>query len=266
MTKRKKGKSEPVDDLIEIGSDIAGGTAGAALGFFTAGPAGAVLGGATAPLLVHTFRKMASEIRHRYLGVREEVRIGATIAFAARKIQENIANGQQIRQDGFFETQPGERAAAEEVLEALLLVAQREHQEKKLPFYGNLLANIAFHHEIDRAYANLLIRLGDQISYRQMCLLVLFASQRKDGYHLRQEDYRSASTTADTIALLQEIYELYSQGMLNASGEALLGIGDVKPAKMKVQGTGAMLCNLMELWRIESLREEDLIETAILLR
>ncbi len=32
-------------------------------------------------------------------------------------------------------------------------------------------------------------------------------------------------------------YELYSLGLLNASGESLLGFGDINHSKMKLQGT-----------------------------
>ncbi|MCK4351797.1 hypothetical protein KAW65_00125 [candidate division WOR-3 bacterium] len=251
MANPKNNKSESIDDLVTVGSDIAGGVAGASVGFFTAGPGGAVLGGISGPLLAHTFRRLAKEIKHRFLGKREEVRIGATIAFAAEKIQENIANGQQVRQDDFFREQLNERASAEEILEGVLLAAQREHQEKKLQFYGNLVANISFHPEIDRAQANLLIRLGEDISYRQMCLLALFAHKGKFG--LRQEDYRGTGNIDATIGvLLQEIYNLYSRGMVNCSGEALLGLKDVRPAKMNVQGAGATLYNLMELWKVSA--------------
>ncbi|CAG1020194.1 hypothetical protein DOJK_00162 [Patescibacteria group bacterium] len=262
MPNSENDRKEDIEELIAIGSDIAGGAAGGAIGFFTAGSVGAVLGGITGPLLSFTFRRLANEIKHRLLGKREEVRIGATIAFAAKKIQENIANGLQVRQDGFFQRQHTERAAAEEILEGVLLAAQREHQEKKLLFYGNLVANIAFHPEIDRAEANLLIRLGEQVSYRQMCLLALF--MRLDTSNLRQEDYRSNGNVGTArVALLQEIYALYLQGMLNASGVALLSLADIKPSKIKIQGTGTTLYELMELWKVDM---QDIVGIIELLR
>jgi hypothetical protein len=47
----------------------------------------------------------------------------------------------------------------------VLLAAQREHEERKLRFMGNLIANLAFHPEIDRGYANYLIRLAEKLSF-----------------------------------------------------------------------------------------------------
>lgn len=255
-------QKDAIEELISTGSEIASGAAATAIGFLSAGIEGAIVGGASGPLLTKIFCHIGQEIKDRFLGSREKVRIGATFAFAVAKIQENIKQGQKIREDDFFKDQPEERATAKEILEGILLASQREHEEKKCKFYGSLYANIAFHPEIDRAQANLLIRLAERLSYRQLCLLALFAKNEKFG--LRQGDYRGEGKIVwDRVSLLQEIYELYVQNMLNASGEALLGLGDVNPDKMKIQGTGAFLYNLMELWAID---KEDLEDIAKLLR
>lgn len=91
MPKQPEDRSKSVDELIHIGSGIAGGAAGAALGFFTGGPAGPVLGSVTGTVLAHAFRNVGSEIRHRVMSPRQEIRVGATFALAATKIRENIA-------------------------------------------------------------------------------------------------------------------------------------------------------------------------------
>lgn len=217
-------------------------------------------------MITHICRKLAEEVKKRFLGHREEVRIGATLTFAVVKIRENITNGQQVRRDGFFQEQPDQRAAAEEILEGILLVAQREHEEKKLLFYGNLVANIAFHSEISRAEANLLIRLGERLSYRQICLLKLFMD--KDRFRLKQENYRDFGNLGEArVALLQEIYDLYSQRIMDLPldlvfGQNLPRLEDINPGKLKIQAIGTRLYHLMELSRVES---EDLQEIATLL-
>lgn len=90
----------------------------------------------------------------------------------------------EIRQDDFF-NKINERSTADEILEGILLSAQREHQEKKVQFYGNLIANIAFDPSIDREQANFLIKLDESLSYRQICLLSLFVN--KDKYKLKKQ-------------------------------------------------------------------------------
>lgn len=244
-------ETEAIQELIATGSEVAGGLAGSAIGLFVAGPPGALIGGAAAPLFTRTFRKVAVEVKSRFLGPREEVRIGGVLAFAAKRIEENLSKGQQVRQDGFFDTPPRDRAAAEEIVEGILLAAQREHQEKKLQFYGNLVANVAFHPEIDRTQANLLLKLAERVTYSQMCLLAIFA--QKEMFSLRQEGLRSTAgnIATATIAVIQETYDLYSQGMLNSSGVALLSLADVTAGKMNVQGMGSVLYELMELEKID---------------
>jgi len=44
-----------------------------------------------------------------------------------------------------------------------------------------MLANIAFREDVDRALAHTLTRTAEQLSYRQLCLLALFASPAVDG-------------------------------------------------------------------------------------
>jgi hypothetical protein len=253
-------KSESIDELLDAGAEIAGGVAGTALGLFAAGPAGAFVGGVATPVVTHFLRKAGIEIKNRLLGPREEVRVGATLRFAAAKIQENLDNGYKIRQDEFFKEQPNERAPIEEVLEGVLLAAQREHEEKKLGFYGTLVANLAFHPEIDRTQANFLIRLGERISYCQMCLIALFVI--KDSLRLRQEDYKNLKDIGENRAfLLQEIYELYSQRLLDLTfdgtplGRSLPDIEDLQPARINVTAIGKVLYKLMELAKVN---ERDL--------
>lgn len=271
MPERVEDRSkESIDNLINAGSEIIAGAAGDVIGFLIGGliggTGGAAIGGAAAPIIGLTFSKVAKEIKARLLGHREEVRIGATFTYAVVKIRENITNGQQIRQDGFFQEQPDQRAAAEEILEGILLVAQREHEEKKLLFYANLVANIAFHPEISRAEANLLIRLGERLSYRQICLLKLFMD--KNRFRLRQENYRNFGNLGEArVSLLQEIYDLYSQRIIDIRldlvfGQTLPYLEDIIPGQLNVQAIGTRLYHLMELSRIES---EDLQQIATLL-
>ena len=124
------------------------------------------------------------------------------------------------------------------------------------------MANIAFHPEIDRDQATLLISLGESLSYRQLCLLRLFAVNNK--FRLREKDYREGGLSgAKRIALVQEIYSLAGRGLLSAGGEAVLGVTDIIPGKMSVQGVAATLHSLMELQEISS---QDLNRTAHWLR
>ncbi len=161
-------QDEKVADIIQTGTEIAGATTGAAIGLLVGGPPGAIVGAAAGPTAARTLRGLAVEFRERVLGHREEVRVGAVISFASAKIKEKLEGGQQLRQDDFFTDAYDNRATAKEVFEGVVLAAQREAEEKKVRLYGNLLANLAFVQDVDREHANFLVRLGENLSYRQL--------------------------------------------------------------------------------------------------
>lgn len=239
------------------------GAAGAIAGYAVTGPsgaaAGAAFGGAAGPMAVRMLGDMAHgalDFTYRMLGRREKVRVGAVVAYCYEKFQENINEGQQPRQDGFFDDTPNERSADKEVFEGIMLAAQREPQEKKLRFFGNLVANLAFHPEIGRAQANYLIALAESLSHRQLCLLRIFALNNAGVINLRSNDYRDASPLQnEDIVVLQEIYKLYARGLLYPGGKAVLGVLNIVPGNMYLQGAAATLHNLMDLRHIEEDRD-----------
>ncbi len=254
-------EDEKVIDIVEAGSEIAGALAGTAVGLLVGGPPGAVAGAAAGPVAARTLRGVAAEFRERVLGHREEVRVGAAIAFASAKIKEKLEAGEQPRQDDFFTDEEQNRSTAKEVFEGVILAAQREAEEKKVRLYGNLLANLAFAQDIDRSQANFLIRLGDQLSYRQLCLLSLFAQNTlvhggNNRFNLRSGAYRGESGNVPPIswnllALLQETYDLYQRGILGNGGSAMIAVLDANPSEMSPGGVAVNLYNLMELWTVD---------------
>lgn len=252
-------QEEKVEDIIQTGTDIAGATTGAAIGLLVGGPPGAIVGTAAGPAAARTLRGLAVEFRERVLGCREEVRVGATISFASAKINEKLENGQRLRHDGFFADAKDDRSTAKEVFESVVLAAQREAEEKKVRFYGNLLANLAFVEDVDRSQANFLIRLGEDLSYRQLCLLSLFAQNTlllggNNRLNLRASSYREDAGTAtfsmDLIVLLQETYDLDRKGLVSNGGAAMISVADANPSQMSPVGAAATLYNLMELGTI----------------
>jgi hypothetical protein len=237
-------------ELMSVSAEVFGGAGAAGLGLVAGGPAGAVVGGAVGPVIAHALRAAASAVSS-LLGRREKARIGRVLVLASAKIEANIAAGQQPRADGFLSVAEDGRAPAEEIAEGVLRAAEKDHEERKLDWTARLLANIAFHPEVTRADANLLVRTAQGLSYRQMCLLAILADPGKRGV-LRNQDYRGQAVKGDSTltGVLQEAHQMYADGLLNASGTALLGMKDVCPSKMVPQGIGGRLWALMELWEL----------------
>jgi len=214
------------------------------------------------PVITQTIKTVASEIKTKILGKREEKRIGATLAYTINKIEDNFRKGKQIRTDNFFQSKSNDRTPGEEIYEGTLIAAQKEHEEKKLKYYGNLLANLGFDNSFDKAQANLFLKVAQELTYRQLCILSLIP--KKNQFSLRQSDYRGQNVAnGKLIVLLQEINDLYIMGLTNGSDDAYLSLSDVNPSKIGIQGTGVYLHNLMELHEIPNSDLQDIADLLI---
>lgn len=244
----KNSNDQKINGLLELGAEMIGAAAGGVSGFFLAGPEGAAAAGVGGVAISKGLAEVVIEMKNRLLGKREEKRMGATMVFAIQKIQENLKS-KVPREDSFFEGDIKDRSSSEEIFEATLMAAQRDPEEKKLKYYGNLLGNIPFEASIDRSHANHLIKIAQDLSWSQLCLLAI--SARKGLFNLKAGHYRGQSSFPQQLVfLLSQMVDLHSKGLVNFGRSAVLGITDVNPEQMTAQGVGAHLYNLMELVEI----------------
>jgi hypothetical protein len=252
--RRGEASEESLVEFLNAGSEITGSLAAATIGLLIAGPPGALAGAAASPVLARTIRGVALEFAGRMLSQRERVKAASVIEIAANRIQEKIQLGYELRSDDFLVSEPGRRSVADEVAEGVLISAQREHEERKLPYLGNLLANIAFEDDLNRSQANLLLRLADRLSYRQLCLLAIFG--RKDEFpDLRDgtfedqfENEPAAEGFIELIGVLEEANELMVMGLLMQPRRTIMGWGsELNPANVQPYRWGALLYEVMDL-------------------
>lgn len=169
--------------LLEAGADLAGSVGASVAGWLFAGPPGAVGGAAAGSALKYVL----DEVSARALSRRERVRSGAAALWAIKAIQEGLDEGEELRTDGFFEDRPEGRSAAKEVVEGVLLTAQREHEERKIRYLGQLIAALAFTEGLDREAANWMLRTAEELSWAQYVLIALIGStEEKDSLPDRQ--------------------------------------------------------------------------------
>jgi hypothetical protein len=250
--------------IVHQGADIVGASGGAVAGFLLGGPVGAGVGAAAGSFLAHQLRAVGEEVVRRQLSPREQQRVGMVMAVAVEAVQERLAQGYQPRQDGFFEAAANDRSTADEITEGVLIAAQREHEEKKIFFMGRMLANLAFADYIDRTQANFLIRTAEAISYRGLC--ILFVAMHSGDLQLYDKAFTKyeGKQPPELPSLLSEIYSLVGQILLMFPGIEVIRVAYIHPAKMKPQGVGVDLYNLMELERIRE-RRQDWVPIARLL-
>lgn len=206
-------KEEIIKEIVESSSEITGNIGGAVLGTLVAGPAGFVLGGASGVIITKLFKKIGSEIQKRTLSSREEIRIGAAYTFAINKLNENLNSGKLIRNDGFFKAVNG-RSFSEEILEGIILTAQKEHEERKVKFLGNLYGNICTDDLISNDQANQLIKITDALTYRQFCLLYLYSTRKIENIHSSTYDNPSEKRIIP-FDIIAEVKDLTQKGLLH---------------------------------------------------
>lgn len=228
--KQDEVKKTIIDNVGEYAGSAAGAVAGGLIGAAIGGPEGAAAGSMAATAIEHMFQNMGSEIKKRTLAPLEEQRVETVYTKAKELTEEKIAQGEVPRNDSFFDRDSNSRPASEELLEGTLLAAQREHEEKKTVYLSRLYANILFHPEISRPMANHLIKLAEQLTYRQIAILnniatMQFARTLNPPINpLKKSAYESVSGT-ENVSIAAEIFELYRMSILGSS-QVILDAGD----------------------------------------
>lgn len=247
----EKNISSPEDRLknaIDTGSAILSGLLGTAIGMSLVGPVGSLVGAAAGPFVGAQLRRAAIDQFGRVLSPREEARLGLVFVAARTEIQRRLDIGQKVREDDFFYLDHSDRSAAKEVAEGILSAAQREYEERKIPHFGNLLANIAFDSAISREMANHFVTMAHTLSYRQFCLLLLASKSAAFHEPLRDEMFDDDKEIGSPVAsLLSEMRDLYNLGLIRFDDDAILNVRHITPSKMRTTEIGLDLSTRLNL-------------------
>lgn len=259
---QNKDKNSIIDNAAEYTGNATGAVVGGIVGGIIGGAEGAVAGSLASTTIEHLFRKMSSELKNRTLAPLEEQRVGSAYAKAKDIIKKRIAQGDTPRNDNFFNATSKNRSASEELLEGTLLAAQREHEEKKTVYLARLYANILFTPEISKSMANHLIKLAEQLTYRQIVILnniamMQYARAMNPSINLLKKEAYESVSGSENVAIASEIFEMYRMSLLG-SPNAILDSAGINPSTLTVIGYGAHLFNLMDLDSLEP--DPELIE------
>lgn len=155
----------PTRTLITSGANVAGTVAGTATAILAGPIAGAVVGAGLSPL----FDRAGQELLNRGLARREGSRTSEAFAAAYVQVGERLEAGDTLRQDGFFESD----GPALEILEGTLVTAARAWEARKAAPTGTFFGNLGFDAGTTAAEANFLLKIIDQLTYRQVLLLAV---------------------------------------------------------------------------------------------
>jgi len=213
--------------MISSSSDLIGALGGGAVGLI-GGPAGAMGGAAAGVMLTKVMRRVGLEVYERLIVRRQQERVGAVLAIAWADAAADAEAGREPRSDGFFDSAPGLRSDAEEILEGVLLHAANAYQERKLRHLGAILPALAIRPEISAADGHWMTLLADRLTWRQLVVLSLFANPPSERFAQRDIDHDERGTRGPVGALRDEVEELGSLGLLgvtNTDGEIVRASG-----------------------------------------
>ena len=238
-------------NIIKTVAEYSGIATGAAISTIVssnfAGPYGTISGALLGTTIEKALIWMGNELQNRCLSVSESKKIGTVFEAAKQNISQKLNAGIPLRNDNFFYAESGDRTTAEEILEGTLFAAQRENEEKKLPYLANLYANINFDETISRPMANQLIKIASIISYRQIIILSLIGQKHNNNLSLplRTFAFQGFNNYKD-MSIAAEIFDLYRMSLI-VSSSAILDSTSFIPALLVLNGMGELLYSHMEL-------------------
>lgn len=250
-----KDKGNKIEDVIESASAMGGAIAGGMVGL-VGGPAGVIVGVFAGSVVGNVLERAGKEIKDRLLSKSEEKKIQTVYDLTREKIQKRMGEGKSVRNDGFFSND--ERSGADEVFEGLMFAAQKEAEEKKLPYMANLFSNIAFDKTISREEANQLIKVAQEVSYRQLVIMqiIIFFQLGRNTFGKLNPSPETPRETAygsvngyDNISILTEINDLYRKGIVHSSS-IIFDVASINPSQLILAGVGVQLYRLMELDKV----------------
>jgi hypothetical protein len=267
-------ESPGLQRLRDAGIDLAGALAGGGIGL-VGGPAGVFAGAAVGVAVTHTLRAVGEEIGERALAPRQQERVGALWLLVDKEIRERLARGEVPRQDWFEDQIGGIRSDAEELLEGALLHAADEYQESKLRYRAHLYAALCFRPDVSSGFAHYLLKLADQLTYRQYCMLALFADDRlaelrRDANHTHgstEEGSNDVSRSRPHPGAIAELDQLGNQSVLGFIQEdtsvahfaAVLGGGSFNRVSSKI-GPTFVGTRLYDLLGLRDLLAQDVLD------
>lgn len=178
-------------------------------------PAMAATAGMAGVMAEETVRSILT----RVLGYRDRRRVSAVVNHAQERIRYFQANGGSIRQDDFWQARGNIPPTGQEVFEAVLLAAQMEPQEQKIPYMGNLFAFVACSPQISDVSAHWMVKTAESLSWTQFELLALV--NRIDEVNVEGMSVNEPALTWDSFALHRELVALGDGEKRLTMGKAL---------------------------------------------
>lgn len=220
----------------QIVSETFAGTINVALSLLD--PIGAMAGAFLSPVM----KNLAEDFLNRTLSESEKQRVSNTFLLIVDKIKQNIDDGLLPRED-FFNGKECNHSHAKAILEGVLLKAKDEYEEKKLKYYSNFCANLCFDPSTSFERANMLLKLVERLSYRQLIIIGYISNIKELNTEKWDIVFKEKQNLAQYYDLYSEVIDLYNCRLIQQANRGL----SMSLIACELSAIGKTLISLMEL-------------------
>ena len=146
-------------------------------------------------VVMTTVGETIADTLDKNMSQQEVIRTNKAYIYFVDKLERNLNQGLQIRNDDFFRSPVGYRKPAEELFEGMLIKARNQYEEAKVEFFSNLYANGCVDPDLSPQMISLFILILDRLSFNHLDLLNRFGIlgqeslwQSNDVYTLQKEN------------------------------------------------------------------------------
>jgi hypothetical protein len=146
-------------------------------------------------VLITTTGETIADTLDRNMSQQEVLRTNKTYIYFVEKLEKNLNQGFQLRDDDFFRFRIGYRKHAEELFEGMLIKSRNQYEEAKIEFFSNLYANGCVDTTLSPQMISLFILILDRLSFNHLDILNRFEIlgqeslwQSNDVYTLQKEN------------------------------------------------------------------------------
>ncbi|OTG94322.1 hypothetical protein [Acinetobacter sp. ANC 3832] len=146
-------------------------------------------------VLITTTGETIADTLDRNMSQQEVIRTNKAYIYFVEKLESNLNQGLQIRNDDFFRSPVGYRKPAEELFEGMLIKSRNQYEEAKVEFFSNLYANGCVDTTLSPQMISLFILILDRLSFNHLDVLNRFEIlgqgslwQSNDVYTLQKEN------------------------------------------------------------------------------
>ncbi|MCH4242990.1 hypothetical protein [Acinetobacter gerneri] len=146
-------------------------------------------------VLITTTGETIADTLDRNISQQEIIRTNKAYIYFVQKLERNLNQGLQVRNDDFFRSPIGHRKPAEELFEGMIIKSRNQYEEAKIEFFSNLYANGCVDTELSQQMISLFILILDRLSFNHLDILNRFEIlgqeslwQYNDVYILQKEN------------------------------------------------------------------------------